>query len=339
MVSQWLLRLDPYIVHISHLGWHGLALPQIAKALGKKVVFSFHDFYALCPSVKLLDDAMQFCGGTCTSQDGYCRAELWPKGALPELKHKWVHIWRQRFAEALAPCDAFVTTSPSARARILEHMPSVPSGRFKVIPHGRDFGVFRRLALPPIDGDPLRILLPGTITRAKGLDVVQGLLAQDAAGRLEFHVLGEVFEDEGAITRRHPRLICHGRYERDSFAERVKAIRPQLGAVLSVWDETYCHTLTELWSVGVPTIVLDFPTLAKRVRDCGGGWVLRHQDISGLYKNILRIAFDMEKRASAEAALARWQEKEALENTVSTMAASYLDLYRAVLGDRYDDIA
>ena len=337
VISEWLLRLDADIVHIRHLGWHGLALPKIAKALGSKVVFSFHDFYALCPTVKLLDDTMQFCGGACTPGDGHCRTELWPDGSLPELKHKWVHVWRQRFSEALAPCDAFVTTSKSARARILEHMPAVSPERFTVIPHGRDFSNFCRLAHLPDDDAVLRILLPGTITRAKGLDIVHELLAQDQAGRLEFHILGEVLDDSGAPKRRHPRLICHGRYERDRFAERVEAIRPHLGAVFSIWDETYCHTLTELWSVGVPTFVLDFATLASRVRESGGGWVLRHDDIASLYANIVNIGFDREARSVVDAALVQWQNQQAARNSVATMAAAYFDLYRGILAKPHDN--
>lgn len=333
VVSEWLLGLDADIVHIRHLGWHGLSLPKIAKALGSKVVFSFHDFYALCPSVKLLDENMQFCGGTCTPQDGRCRTELWPEGAIPPLKHKWVHTWRQRFSDALAPCDAFVTTSPSARARILKHLPAVTDDRFAVIPHGRDFDSFRRLANHPNNNNFLRILLPGTITRAKGLDIVHEILAEDQNGRLEFHILGEVLDDGDAPERNHPRLICHGPYERDRFANWVETIRPHLGAVFSIWDETYCHTLTELWSVGVPTIVLNFPTLASRVHESGGGWVLPHEDISALYASIVKIGHDRDERSRVDAALVQWQRQQASDNTIATMASAYLDLYRAILAE------
>ena len=115
--------------------------------------------------------------------------------------------------------------------------------------------------------------MPGNISGPKGLDVIFKLLDHDAAGLLEFHVIGKV-----AMRGRqpHPRLICHGTYERDEFAGMVAKAEPHLGAVFSIWDETYCHTLTELWSVGLPALVFDFPTVANRVRATGGGWVLPH---------------------------------------------------------------
>ena len=38
-----------------------------AKARGCRVVTSFHDFYTLCPTVKLLDERQVFCAGRCTA--------------------------------------------------------------------------------------------------------------------------------------------------------------------------------------------------------------------------------------------------------------------------------
>ncbi len=139
VVAEWICNLDVELVHIRHLAWHSLSLPQIAKAAGKKVLFSFHDYYALCPTIKLLDEAGTFCEGRCTASQGQCQPELWPADALPPLKDKWVHIWREKFTRVLACCDGFVTTSESARARILEAFPGLPADRFWVIPHGRDF--------------------------------------------------------------------------------------------------------------------------------------------------------------------------------------------------------
>ena len=327
IVSQWILGLDPDVVHIRHLGWHGLALPGIAKNLGKKVIFSFHDYYALCPTVKLLDGEGKFCGGTCTKSSGDCRPELWPEGALPQLKDQWVHVWRKRFEEALEPCDAFITTSSSARDRILKHLPGISSDRFLVIPHGRDFE-FCRVSQPALPGESVRILVPGNIDAAKGLDIILALLEEDKAGLLEFHILGNIFASEEV---KHPRLFAHGTYKRDEFAHKAGKIRPNVGAILSIWDETFCHTLTELWSIGVPAITLDFPTVARRVQQSGAGWVMAHADIATLYREILRVCSDRSERAKVDDALIAWQEGEGAANTIRVMAASYLAVYRDIL--------
>lgn len=327
VLSAWLLELDADIVHIRHLAWHSLMLPAIAKNLGCKVIFSFHDFYMVCPTVKLMDENSQFCGGVCTATEGKCRPELWPENSLPDLKEKWVYHWRAHIAAALKPCDGFVTTSPSAHRLIREALPSVPVDRFVVIPHGRDFSNFYRLRQTPVHGKPIRILVPGNIDIAKGRDVILGLLEQDRLGLLEFHVMGK-FIFEGAPPAG---IIDHGRYDRNDFAQLASTIGAHFGAIFSIWDETYCHTLTELWSIGMPAMVFDFPTVSDRVRESGAGWVLDHTDISALYDEILRIAFDSEEQRDKDISLGKWQAGDGARNTIRRMAADYLDLYKNVM--------
>ena len=56
---------DYDIVHFQHLGnWASFYLPFIAKAAGKKVVLSIHDYYLLCPEYNLLKPDLTRCGKT-----------------------------------------------------------------------------------------------------------------------------------------------------------------------------------------------------------------------------------------------------------------------------------
>jgi len=328
VVTSWLTVLDPDILHMRHLGWHSLSLPRIARELDIRTVFSFHDFYTLCPTVKLIDAEQRFCGGTCTAGQGDCKAELWPENSLPRLRDGWVHTWRQRFSEALSQCDAFITTSESARARILSHLPGVSAEQFSVIPHGRDFPEFASARSTPEGDQKIRILMPGNIDEAKGLRVIQELVQRDKAKRLEFHILGKIYAQN---YKPHPQIILHGSYAREEFKEKAAKIKPHLGGIFSIWDETYCHTLTELWSIGLPALVFDYPTVATRVRESGAGWVLDHSDIPALYERILEIAFDDDEMQERVAAVNAWQRGYGRGNTTRLMGAKYLNVYRKVM--------
>jgi len=101
VVQSWLMEYDFDLVHIRHLLWHSLSLPKLSHQSGAGVVMSFHDFYTVCPTVKLLDENNVFCGGKCTSTDGDCTPDLWPANSLPRLKNAWVKQWRKKFSEAL----------------------------------------------------------------------------------------------------------------------------------------------------------------------------------------------------------------------------------------------
>ncbi|WP_154664910.1 glycosyltransferase [Allorhizobium undicola] len=328
VVFGWLFEYDIDIVHIRHLAWHSLSLPSLAGRLGRKTVTSFHDYYTLTPTIKLIDDADVFLGNYFTPEMNQTREGLWPGDTIPLPTGTWLETWRRKFDRAVSVSDAFVTTSEHARELICQALPNVDRDRFFVIPHGRDFDKFHSLRQQPDESKPIKILVPGNINNGKGLQIIYNLVDFDTEGRIEFHILGGVPN----ISRRpHPRIVMHGRYSRESFASKVKAIAPHLGAVFSIWDETYCHTLTELWHAGIPTIVFDFPTLAGRVRACGGGWVMDHSNIEALYNSILSVSYDEEEQARADDAVMLWQKEEGAANTTRMMASRYYEIYSALL--------
>jgi GT2 family glycosyltransferase len=326
VVSNWLQEFDFNLVHIRHLGWHGLSLPRLASQLAVKVVYSFHDFYALSSNLKLIDDEGVFLGNKFLGESSLYRENLWPQDKLPTPHGNWLAFWQERFQAALEFCNAFVTTSYSARRLILDAMPRLPENRFVVIPHGRDFPEFHRIRQKPNQGERIRILVPGHINAKKGLEVIRALVEYDKAEKLEFHILGRLI---GEMPKKG--VVTLGAYERQEFTNKARSVNPHLGIIFSVWDETYCHTLTELWSVGLPAAVLDFPNVAERVRRSGAGWVLDHQDIPKLYDEILRIVFDEQEFERTEQALADWQAGYGLANSTAQMAAGYLNIYSDVL--------
>jgi hypothetical protein len=298
----------------------------LAKEAGAMVINSFHDFYSVSPSVKLLDEDHQLCGVMCPEGRTYAESDLWPSGSMPVLDQKWITIWQAKFADALAFCDAFVTTSPSARDTILSVMPPKTEEKYVVIPHGRDFGAMRQSANWPNDHAPIRILLPGNISRAKGRAVVEALLDRDATDqRLEFHILGD---HDFPKPRRG--LHFHGTYERDAFGARVAQIAPHVGGVFSVWDETYCHTLTEMWAAGLPVVGFEYPTVATRIRNSGAGWVYSERDLDALYTHLVQDLNDVSGFVDRLKSVTEWQRGEGHTNTTRAMASKYNGLYQVV---------
>lgn len=329
-VADLIVRHGFEIVHIRHIAWHGIGLSSVCRGLGVPVVFSFHDFYTLCPNTKLLDHEKRYCAGKCTAGDGDCIAELWPKNSIPNLKHQFIGRWREMFATMLAECDAFVTTSPGARDVIRQEYEFLRDRDFRVIPHARDFAVMDNLAAVPSGGEPLRILVPGNISAAKGAELLEEIAGLDADGEIEFHILG----DHGAIQARD-NVIVHGRYKRSDFARIVRDIRPHLGAILSIWPETYSHTLTEMWACGVPVFALDIGAVAERIRESGGGWL---EDVGASPDAVLRRLINIKRdrrdvRARGEQVL-DWQRTIGATYDTSAMAASYDRLYREIFHRR-----
>jgi len=322
IVLGWLERHRFEMVHVRQIAKHSLGLIDVAKALNLPIIFSFHDFYTACPNVKLLDENGRHCAGRCTETTGECTVEVWRRIPVPPLKNAGVHDWRDRFAEALARCDRFVTTSESARSLILDLFPGVSGKPFDVIPHGRDFAAFGDPVPAPRAEEPLRILFPGKISYAKGGRLLQALALQRDELGVEIHVLGEITQG-GPIEG----VIEHGLYERDDFVRLASKIRPHVGAILSIWPETYCHTLTELWALGTPVIGTPFGAVKERIEATGGGWVLAEADPQALIDLVKRLRDQPEEINARRDQVMQARETGEVARSCADMAADYSKLY------------
>lgn len=331
VVSNWLGQFDFDVVHIRHLAWHSLSLPKLAKNSGARVVNSFHDYYAACPTVKLLDGDGLFCGGDCSKSKttSNCTNPLW-KDELPTLKNGWIVQWREKFQEALSCVDHFVTTSVHAKETLCLALPKIDTNKFSVIAHGRDFSSFTTPSLLSGIPEKIKILIPGNIDEAKGGGYILDILKEDSDKILEFHILGTIGENliEKIEAVGEDRIICHGSYKRDEFTKHVKNIAPHVGAIFSVWDETWCHTLTEIWASGLPAVVLNYPTVGGRVEMARAGWILDKSNPVLAYKKIItQILCEYPEKILF---VKKWQEGEGLFRNTRWMAAQYHAVYSSI---------
>ncbi|MBP0447008.1 glycosyltransferase [Roseomonas sp. SSH11] len=328
LIADLLLRHGFELVHIRHIAWHGLGLTGICRRLNLPVVFSFHDFYTVCPVTKLLDAEGRFCAGPCTPGEADCTAELWNAEAMPPLRHRFVHRWQEMMGGMLEACDAFVTTSPSARTTLLANFPFLAERDFRVIPHGRSFARMEMLGAEPTLDEKLRVLVPGNVSSSKGGGLVAAMAALDRGREVEFHILGAV----DASLARAPGIVLHGRYDRSDFAAHVARIRPHLGAILSLWPETYCHTLTECWATGLPVMATALGALAERLAEHPGGWLvdrwMEPEAMLALLHRLRRAPGELRARRDA---VLDWQATTGRHRDATAMAVEYDRLYRQVL--------
>ena len=326
VVAQWLVAFAVELVHVRHVARHGLGLFDVTRALRMPVVFSFHDFYTVCPTTNLLDEADRNCGGECTATPGVCRQPLWKNHEFPLLKHSAIHDWRREFALALNKCAAFVTASSSAVAVIRRNFPCLSDRKVHVIPHGRDFMEMGQLCERLVPEGPVRLLIPGNLSPAKGLRIVQKLCRVAPDHLLELHLLGTSTEELTGAN-----VVNHGPYQRDDFVGKVKEIRPHLAAVPSICDETYCHTLTELWACGVPVIGFDLGAVGERIRKWGGGWLAPQTTSDAVLEVICRLRAEPQLQAAAINNVLHWQDSDGRRRDVQAMSHDYYDLYRSLL--------
>lgn len=327
IVSSILIQYSIELVHIRHISWHSLNLPKIAKVLDIPVIFSFHDFYTICPTVNLLDENQRFCAGQCTDTPGDCQVHLW--SSVPTLKHQFIRVWRRMMTEMLGFVDAFVTTSSSTKQQLQMIYPFLKSSIFPVIPHGRNFQELTQKISPiekqMTDDAPLKILFPGNIGDHKGAKIIREISKLDRNKSLEIHFLGRTNSSLRSIGHHH------GTYQREDFFDRIRKIQPHYVGIFSIWPETYCHTLTEAWASGVPVIALDQGAVGERMHQHNAGWLIDSLDPYTIYQELLKIARDKLGYLKALDAVKTWQQSYGLQNTIERMAIHYCQLYQEVL--------
>lgn len=325
VVGNWIAQLGIALIHIRHIAWHGLGLIDRCVGLNIPIVFSFHDFYTVCPTVKLLDGDKVYCGGRCTRSSRPCVPELWKIDQFTNLQNFEVYSWQRNFKNALNSVDHFVTTSESAKAVIQNVFPSITDSMFDVIPHGRDFSEFYDLSVFPKNVGKIRIVCPGNINVAKGLEFINKL-AIEYSEFIEIHIVG-IVSNEISLSEN---IVVHGPYERNDIHGIIRKIEPTVGGVFSIWPETWCHTLTELLSCGVPVFSFKGGAVEERILSGDLGWVLENREVGKLLEILADESFSKsweEKKAN----VMLWQRREGRLLNTEKMGKGYKKIYRSLL--------
>lgn len=127
-------------------------------------------------------------------------------------------------------------------------------------------------------------------------------------------------------------VIVHGAYRRDEFQWHVARIRPHLGAVLSLWAETWCHTLTELWSAGVPVIGFNIGAVGERLSETGAGWAVQPLTAEAMAAT-LETAVQPDRWQEAQQHVRHWQQGG--QRSIYQMAEDYWQFYQRIKAPRH----
>jgi len=279
-----LLNFKIDLIHIRHFINHSFDLPEVAKSLNIPVIVSIHDFYLICPYYVLLNENMEYCSGVCNHNEVNCYNSL---SSLNDINSKeLIPIWRQKVSELINYIDFFITTADFVKNLFLNIYPKINPNFFKVIEHGRDFPkINKKLYEIPSDKKPIKILCPANyLNIMKGANIIKQIKMEDKNNLLEFHFLGNCRDDIENWG------INHGVFERDEFHMKVNEIKPSFIGIFSIWPETFCHTLTESWSCGIPVLGSNIGVINDRILENNGGWIIDINNPKAAYELILSIA-------------------------------------------------
>ena len=240
-----LIRHRVSLVHFHHLLRQTPSLVMIPKFLGIPILFTVHDFYSICDEHTLLGSEGIYCGvldGDFKSCDS-CLFRI--RGYRAGSQSQRVEAFRN----ALRQFDTLVFNTSGTHAAFLRLFSDLSPVPAKVI--GAPSGTHFDPALKRSIVGNLKVLIPNGLSYLKGGDVLVELAARCQDLDIEFHFFGKTDRrySEAKMKRSNSMVYFHGAYTRSQLEAFAPSAHVSIHA--SIWPETYCISLSEMWDLGV----------------------------------------------------------------------------------------
>ena len=260
-----------------------LSFKRVAKA---RLTVAIHDYFSICPSQFLLNDAGRYCRIPDISECLRCLpnnenefATLFTSRSIPE--------WRGKWSSALVAADAIICFSQSSKTLLMRAYPELGDAYLRIEPHAIE--PFEEM--PKIDSAaPLHLGVVGSIGIHKGAQVLQGLADEIAmrGGNVRITVIGSVDLPCDPLV-----LQTTGPFQRDQLPRLVEESAINLFLLPSICPETFSYVTQELMSLNLPLACFDLGAPADRVARYSKGRVLHRSDAGSLLDDLLRFHQDL----------------------------------------------
>jgi hypothetical protein len=261
-------RLGVTHIHVQHLLGHPPQTRQLITDLGLPYDVTVHDYYHVCPRVHLSDAHGNYCEEPDAEACNNCLARLGDYHGQREGVE--IRSWRERHALWLAGARKVFVPHTEVARRLRRYFPFLKATERR---HFDALAGARPVAVCWRPGEPLRVILLGTLGAHKGVGVLQAC-ARDASRRrlpLEFRVVGTVSLPELLAELN---VTISGEYQDEEVFDVLEAQCGHCALFLSVVPETYSYTLSIAQAGGLYPVGLDLGALGARIRESGWGEVL-----------------------------------------------------------------
>ena len=295
---EFLELLQPDVVHFHHFMLFGFDLLTVTRRTlpGARIVFTFHEFYAICDAnghlIRRTDGSL--CSHASPVRCHQCFPDRGPEHFF--MREMWVK-------RHLAAVDIF--TAPSEF--MIDHFVRWGLDRKTIVhvPNGQqDYSGGRPIADKRSKRN--RFGFFGQLVDAKGVQVLLRAVRQlRAEGFTDFRVeingdnlryataacrneIEEFLREEAALAIGERNVVMNGSYQVDQLRHRMARI--DWCIVPSLWWESFALVISEAWMFGRPVICSNVGAMATRVSDEANGLHFEMGDPSSLASTLQRAA-------------------------------------------------
>ncbi len=258
---------------------------SFAKEQDASLIMLFHDFFALCPTINLMNDYQQYCG---MPPEEECETCYLKKGFGGQYECKTRKEWLAHWKKFLSACSEVRTFSEDTRKRVEQ---AFGDGlKLTMISHQVDY-VF------PIEkdsktSDTINVGLLGVLAIHKGSDFIKALLKELEArdSRIRIKLIGRV--EDGVNMGSSAYFEATGGYQLGELPRLIYENDVDLFLLSSVWPETFSYTAEEVIKMGMPIAAFDLGAPAERIRRYEKGLILQRRDPAFIVDALERFAVE-----------------------------------------------
>lgn len=239
---------------------------KLKEQQNSTLIMLFHDYFAICPSINLLDKKTVFCedatGASC--EECYLRNE-YHKAYPCETHAQWLANWKK----FLLSCTEVRCFSEDTLTRVRKYYGE--DLKLTLVPHQVNY-------IYPIHKDhkttdTWNIGLLGVLAVHKGGEVVRRLLDTIQENNLNINICLIGWTD-GINLSKYSHFKTTGKYTFEQLPRLVYENDIDIFLITSIWPETFSYTAEEIIKMGMPLATYDIGAPAERVRKYDKGMVL-----------------------------------------------------------------
>ena len=283
------------------------------------IVQVLHDYYPWCPPLYATWKS------PCSSCDGarlkQCLQQNPAHQFFGDEKPDWYLALRERFIDKVTSRDIpVVAPSESVKARWQQLAPGLADYPVSVIGHGLpawELEAFADHRWEARDKDQLHLIVLGVLSDHKGGKTLKRLMPE-LLKRYRVTLLGT--GEDAPNFGKHPNLTVVKWYQLPDLPEKLQALQPDLGLLLSTVPETFSYTLSELFAAGIPPVATRLGAFEDRITEDETGWLIESSG-EDLLDTLSQIDAD---RGSLEAV--RERLLSGAQRSTVNMVSDYLSL-------------
>ena len=258
------------LVHVHHS--KGLSLDVFYQAYERQipVAVTLHDYYYICPSIKLLNINENVCmdpQSRCLCADCLKSMQQVTDG------NRYIKQWQENHMAVLDKTAKIFIPSEAAKEIVCRHFPDLEE-KMRVIEHGLHISLQSKCSNGTLPEKCLQfnIAFVGGLSHEKGGDLAYRLV-KDSPADINWYVFGMMGHTNLRLLKKK-NLIKTGTYKREELPSLLEKYSINLVCILSLWPETYCYTLSEVLQYGIPVIATNVGALTERINETQAGWLV-----------------------------------------------------------------